>query len=49
MIDWQNGGWRDTIMADDRVRGSKASIWKAGYHNGRSMLECLAVFQAVSK
>jgi mannobiose 2-epimerase len=45
MIDWKNGEWRDTIMLDGRIRGQKASIWKAGYHNGRAMIECLAILQ----
>ncbi|HKX26988.1 MAG TPA: AGE family epimerase/isomerase [Blastocatellia bacterium] len=49
MIDWEHGEWRNTIDADGRVRGPKANIWKAGYHNGRSMIECLARLQAALK
>jgi len=45
MIDWEHGEWRDTITAEGQVRGPKASIWKAGYHNGRAMIECLAVLE----
>jgi mannobiose 2-epimerase len=49
MVDWQHGEWRDTISSTGRVRGPKASIWKAGYHNGRAMIECLAVLQSVGR
>ena len=45
MIDWEHGEWRDTITPDGQIRGPKASIWKAGYHNGRAMIECLAVLE----
>ncbi len=49
MIDWRNGEWRDTITAEGQVRGPKASVWKAGYHNGRAMIECLAALQSAGK
>jgi cellobiose epimerase len=48
MIDWEHGEWRDTITPEGQVRGPKASVWKAGYHNGRSMIECLAVLERAS-
>jgi mannose/cellobiose epimerase-like protein (N-acyl-D-glucosamine 2-epimerase family) len=38
-IDWKNGEWHSTVMPDGTVRGDKANIWKAGYHNGRAMIE----------
>ncbi|MBI1787716.1 MAG: AGE family epimerase/isomerase [Acidobacteria bacterium] len=40
-IDWVNGEWHATITPNLEARGDKASIWKAGYHNGRAMIECL--------
>jgi cellobiose epimerase len=49
MIDWQHGEWRDTIRPNGSIGGPKASIWKAGYHNGRAMIECLAILQPFSK
>ena len=49
MIDWQHGEWRDTITPEGRIRGQKASVWKAGYHNGRALIECLAVLRPTTK
>jgi mannobiose 2-epimerase len=45
MIDWEHGEWYATVTPEGRVTGAKASIWKAGYHNGRAMIECLEVFK----
>lgn len=44
-IDWQHGEWHDTILPDGRVRGNKAHAWKAAYHNGRAMLECIRLLK----
>ena len=44
--DWQHGEWHDTITPDGPPRGDKAHIWKAGYHNGRAMIECLEILKA---
>ena len=44
-IDFKYGEWHDTITPEGSIRGVKAGIWKAGYHNGRAMIECLAVLQ----
>lgn len=44
-IDWQNGEWHDTVLPDGKTRGLKGQVWKAGYHNGRSMIECLAILK----
>jgi cellobiose epimerase len=43
--DWEHGEWHATITADGEPRGDKASRWKAGYHNGRAMLECLRILK----
>ncbi|MFO1478014.1 MAG: AGE family epimerase/isomerase [Verrucomicrobiota bacterium] len=44
-VDWKNGEWFETITPDGAPYGDKAQIWKAGYHNGRAMIECLAVLR----
>ena len=46
-IDWQHGEWHATVAPDGTVHGNKGYRWKAGYHSGRSMLECLVVLRAV--
>jgi mannobiose 2-epimerase len=43
--DWKNGEWFETVQADGSVAGDKAQIWKGGYHNGRAMMECLAILK----
>jgi mannobiose 2-epimerase len=42
-VDWKDGEWFDTIVPDGTPRGDKAQPWKAGYHNGRAMIECLEI------
>lgn len=44
-IDWANGEWHATVNPDLSVRGDKAGIWKAAYHNGRAMIECLQLLK----
>jgi mannose/cellobiose epimerase-like protein (N-acyl-D-glucosamine 2-epimerase family) len=39
--DWASGEWWETVAPDGSTAGDKAHRWKAGYHNGRAMLECL--------
>lgn len=39
--DRENGGY--TI--DFGPKGDKANPWKAGYHNGRAMIECLEILK----
>ena len=41
--DWTTGEWHPTVTADGRGTGEKANRWKAGYHNGRAMLEALRI------
>lgn len=45
-IDWKNGEWWATVDPDGKQSGDKAHIWKAGYHNGRALLECLEMLRA---
>jgi mannose/cellobiose epimerase-like protein (N-acyl-D-glucosamine 2-epimerase family) len=49
MVDWKNGEWYEFISAQGQPRGSKGSIWKAGYHNGRSMIECIEILKKWTK
>jgi len=49
MVDWKNGEWYETISAQGQPQGSKGSIWKAGYHNGRSMIECIEILKRWAK
>ena len=40
--DWANGEWHEAIEPDGRPRGgNKAHVWKAGYHNGRALIEAV--------
>jgi len=45
MVDWNSGEWHGEITPDGTARGDKANAWKAGYHNGRSMIECLQILK----
>ena len=46
-IDWTNGEWHATVTPQGEKRGDKANIWKAGYHNGRAMMECLEILRGL--
>lgn len=46
LVDWEVGEWHSTVTAQGAAQGDKASAWKAGYHNGRAMIECLATLKA---
>jgi mannobiose 2-epimerase len=43
--DWSRGEWFETITPQGKPRGDKATNWKAGYHNGRAMIECLEILK----
>jgi mannobiose 2-epimerase len=45
MIDWVHGEWHATVGPDRKAHGDKAHIWKAGYHNGRAMIESIALLR----
>ena len=45
--DWEHGEWHATITPEGKALGDKAQIWKAGYHNGRAMIECLEMLKAM--
>jgi len=40
-VDWINGEWHAVITPRGKIRGNKADPWKAAYHNGRAIMECL--------
>jgi mannose/cellobiose epimerase-like protein (N-acyl-D-glucosamine 2-epimerase family) len=40
--DWVFGEWHEAVEPDGRPRrGNKAHSWKAGYHNGRALIEAV--------
>lgn len=45
--DWQAGEWFPTVSPDGKQTGAKAQIWKAAYHQGRAMLECMAILREI--
>ncbi len=44
-IDWKNGEWWTEVDESLKARGDKGGVWKAAYHNGRAMIECLALLK----
>jgi mannobiose 2-epimerase len=44
-IDWKQGEWFASVSPDGKVSGEKGQAWKAGYHNGRALLECLEILK----
>jgi mannobiose 2-epimerase len=49
LVDWTVGEWHESISAQGQAQGNKASNWKAGYHNGRSMIECIEILKRWGK
>lgn len=45
MVDWANGEWHANITPEGKPQGDKANVWKACYHNGRAMIECLEILK----
>lgn len=45
MVDWQHGEWHAILTPEGRTEGDKAHAWKAGYHQGRAMIECLEILK----
>jgi len=46
--DWKSGEWHESVGPDLKPKGAKGHMWKAGYHNGRAMMECLEVLREMS-
>jgi mannobiose 2-epimerase len=40
-VDWEHGEWHAEIRPDGSRAGRKADAWKAAYHDGRALIECL--------
>jgi mannose/cellobiose epimerase-like protein (N-acyl-D-glucosamine 2-epimerase family) len=49
IVDWQHGEWNANVTPTGAVQGDKANIWKAGYHDGRAMIECLQILKQWKK
>jgi mannobiose 2-epimerase len=45
MTDHERGGWYATVRPDGSVSGEKANVWKCAYHNGRALIEALAILK----
>jgi len=45
LVDFDHGEWHASVTTRGAVQGDKGSIWKAGYHNGRAMIECLEILK----
>jgi cellobiose epimerase len=43
--DWENGEWHANINPNGQPQGDKAQPWKAGYHNGRAMIESMQILK----
>ena len=44
-VDWENGEWFEQIDVDGSRSGVKAGEWKAVYHHGRAVVECLRLLR----
>ncbi len=40
-VDWKGGEWHGTVTPDGKTPDDKGNAWKAAYHSGRTMMECL--------
>jgi mannose/cellobiose epimerase-like protein (N-acyl-D-glucosamine 2-epimerase family) len=47
--DWTSGEWHSNVNPDGTTSGEKAHRWKAGYHNGRALLESLRLLGALGR
>lgn len=47
MADRQSGEWWPQVDEKLKPSGNKAHEWKAAYHNGRAMIECLAILRGL--
>jgi mannose/cellobiose epimerase-like protein (N-acyl-D-glucosamine 2-epimerase family) len=45
LVDWPDGEWYEFITPGGKAGGSKAHEWKAAYHDGRAMIECLRLLR----
>ncbi len=45
LVDFEHGEWHASVTTRGAVQGDKANVWKAGYHSGRAMIECLEILK----
>lgn len=45
--DWVHGEWHDVVVDGRPEARDKAGPWKAAYHNGRAMVECLRLLSGM--
>lgn len=48
-VDWVHGEWHGRITPCGPAAEDKAHLGKTGFHNGRAMLECLALLEAMRR
>ncbi len=48
-VDSQGGEWFENVRPNGQPSGGKAHAWKAGYHNGRSMIECIQLIKEINR
>jgi mannose/cellobiose epimerase-like protein (N-acyl-D-glucosamine 2-epimerase family) len=46
--DWRVGEWHAEVLPDGSTRGVKGDRWKAGYHNGRALLESIRLIESLT-
>lgn len=46
LVDWNFGEWHWAVNDRGIPGGDKANPWKAGYHNGRAMIQCLELLRS---
>ncbi len=46
-IDRKSGEWWETVDSNLQPSGNKAHAWKAGYHNGRAMIEAVSIIESL--
>jgi len=46
-VDWSVGEWHEVVLENGKVLGGKSNEWKSPYHNGRAILECLRLIDAL--
>lgn len=49
LVDWEHGEWYETATPDGSFKGDKAHAWKAAFHNGRAMIECLGMLKELTE
>lgn len=48
LVDWKTGEWHLVVTPKEGPTGDKADAYKGPYHNGRAVMECLALLQEMA-